>query len=472
MPSAPSLKDRINNGRRAREQAKRSQHKHPGATNRDPVAILESSSEGRLERLVPLRYGRMLASPFAFYRGTAALQAHDLAGTPDSGFRVLCCGDAHIANIGGFASPERHLLLDLNDFDEVHPAPWEWDVKRMAASLVVAARFLRHSESVAEECVATMMARYQVHINEYAQMSELDIWYDKILVEDLLETAENAETRKALKRFIGRADKRTHEELLPKMAEHDGKRWIIRDDPPAVFHMRGESSLLSADDDWLKAGNWEGILQQLYQDYLKTLAADRRTLLQRFAPQDMAFKVVGVGSVGTRCLITLLTDNQESPLFLQIKEARHSVLAMHVRGGAGWHHNGRRVVEGQRLMQAASDPFLGWATGPAGRHFYLRQLRDMKVSPDLTTLDSPLLTAFAGICGQILARAHARASGMAPEISGYLGEGDAMTEAMVIYAKNYADQVEKDFDTFTQACRQGRLEARNDEDYEADFYVR
>lgn len=470
--AAASVQDRINAGRRAREQAKRREHRHPGATERDPIVFLEASSEGRLPRLVPLRYGRMLASPFAFFRGTAALQAHDLTGTPDSGFRVLCCGDAHVANVGGFATPERNLLLDLNDFDEVHPAPWEWDVKRMAASLVVAARHLRHSEGTAEACVIRMTRSYQQHMAEYAAMNELEIWYDKITFDDLLQQAETAEERKAIKRGISRANNRTHEELLPKMAEHDSKRWIIRDDPPAVFHLRGENSLLEKDDDWLKAGNWESIFRDMYRDYLKTLAADRRTLLQRFAVQDMAFKVVGVGSVGTRCLIALLTDSRESPLFLQIKEARHSVLALHVKGGAGWHHDGRRIVEGQRLMQAASDPFLGWTTGPAGRHFYLRQLRDMKISPNLDSLDSPLLEEYSDTCGWILARAHARASGMAPEISGYLGESEAMTDALVAYATGYADQVNRDFDTFTQACRQGRLESRNDADYEADFYVR
>jgi uncharacterized protein (DUF2252 family) len=472
MSATAALQERIDNGRRVRERSKRRHHEHPGQLDRDPVQLLEASSQGRLERLIPLRYGRMLASPFAFYRGTASLQAHDLTGTPDSGFLVQACGDCHLSNVGGFATPERNLLLDLNDFDETHPAPWEWDVKRMAASFVVAARHLRHGESVPEECAFRMARSYQEHMKRFAGMSALDTWYDKTSFDSLLDNASTPEIGKIIKRGMSRAENRTQEGLLPKMAEHEDGRWIIRDDPPALFHMRGESSLLAADDDWLKAGNWDSILKLLYRDYLKTLAADRRVLLERFTPQDMAFKVVGVGSVGTRCLITLLTDDHDSPLFLQIKEARRSVLADHVHKSSGWSHEGRRVVEGQRRLQAASDLFLGWCSGPSGRHFYVRQLRDMKVSPNLETFDAELMQEFAAICGRILARAHARASGMAPEISGYIGESETLATALVSYATSYADQVEKDFDAFTQACRKGRLEARSDADYEADFYVR
>lgn len=473
MAQPPSLRERIENGRRAREQSRRREHAHPGRVRRDPVKLLAESSRGRMERLVPLRYGRMLASPFAFFRGSAILQAHDLGGTPDSGFTVTACGDCHLANIGGFATPERNLLIDINDFDEVHPAPWEWDLKRLAASFMIAARHLRHSTAVSEEASHRVARSYQHHMHRFAEMSTLEVWYEKITFDRLLDNLKGDAAARRIRRGMERAGNRTHETLLPKMAQHDSSgRWTIRDDPPSVFHLRGENSLLTPGDDWLRFGNWEALVRKLFRDYLKTLVADRRILLQRYTPQDVAFKVVGVGSVGTRCLVLLLTDSHETPLFLQLKEARPSVLASHTSARCDWEHQGRRVVEGQRLMQSASDLFLGWTTGPNGSHFYVRQLRDMKIVPDLETFDDALLLQFADIAGWILARAHARGSGLAPEISGYLGGSDSMATALVGYAKACADQNEKDYDRFTAACRSGRLEARNDADYELDFYVR
>jgi uncharacterized protein (DUF2252 family) len=475
MMAAPLLlKDRIENGRRARERARRRHHENPGILNRDPIALLEATCAGRVAQLVPLHYGRMRASPFTFFRGSAALQAHDLSGTPDSGFIVTACGDCHLSNIGGFATPERNLLLDLNDFDETHPAPWEWDLKRLTTSFVIAARHLRHGESVAETAAFRVARSYQQRMKAYANMNTLDVWYDKITFERLLESTREhkEEAAKIIRRGIIRAEHRTQEALLPKMASHEEGRWIIHDDPPSLFHMHGATTLLSTEDDWLRAGNWQSIVNTLLGSYKKTLPADRRILLERYTMQDLAFKVVGVGSVGTRSLILLLVDPHESPLFLQIKEATASVLAPYVNAKSPWRHQGRRVVEGQRLLQSASDLFLGWGSGPSGRHFYIRQLRDMKISPDIENFDSELLLEYADISGWILARAHAKASGLAPEISGYLGDSQSMAEALTRYAKNYADQVEKDFDVFTKACRKGRLKARSDTDYEQDFYVR
>ncbi|XYI43789.1 DUF2252 domain-containing protein [Cupriavidus necator] len=465
-----TVEARRERGRAARQQVPRGAHEAIGNVDRDPVELLEISSQGRVERLVPLRYGRMIQSPFAFYRGSAILQAHDLAGTADSGLHMQICGDCHLANFGGFATPERALLFDLNDFDETSPGPWEWDLKRLCASFVVAARHLRHKSAVAEDMVREAVGSYQRRMLAYGEMGMLDTWYDRITFERLLEEDTLPEVQKRIRRGMERAADRTHESLLPKLAERIGDRWSILDAPPAIFHVRGEQTLFGPDDDWLAASDADLALDQAYQDYLSTLAADRRRLLGHFTRHDLAFKVAGVGSVGKRCLVQLLVDQHDKPLFLQVKEATRSVVARYFKS-APTAHEGRRVVEGQRLMQAASDLFLGWTKGPFGRHFYLRQLRDMKLSAQIELMDGELLGRYASLCGWVLARAHAKASGLAAEVSGYLGRSDRMAEAMVGYANGYADQVERDYDQFVAACRSGRLEARTDADMAADFRV-
>ncbi|AQV93281.1 DUF2252 domain-containing protein [Cupriavidus necator] len=457
-------------GKALRTQVPRGAHDAIGNVDRDPVALLETSSEGRVPRLVPLRYGRMIQSPFAFFRGSAIIQAHDLAGTPDSGLPMQICGDCHLANFGGFASPERALLFDLNDFDETSPGPWEWDLKRLSASFVVAARHLRHKAGVAEALVREVVGSYQRRTAAYAEMGMLDTWYDRITFERLLEEETLPEVQKRIRRGMERAADRTHESLLPKLAERIGDRWSILDAPPAIFHVRGEQTLFGPDDDWLVASEDELAQGQAYKEYLATLAPDRRRLLGHFTRHDLAFKVVGVGSVGTRCLVLLLVDQHDKPLFLQIKEATRSVVARYYKS-APTAHEGRRVVDGQRLMQAASDLFLGWTKGPFGRHFYMRQLRDMKLSAQIELMDAELLGRYASLCGWVLARAHAKAGGLAAEVSGYLGRSDRMADVMVGYASGYADQVERDYDQFVTACRSGRLEARTDADMAADFRV-
>jgi uncharacterized protein (DUF2252 family) len=441
-----------------------------GHVNRDPVKLLEINSAGRIERLVPLRYGRMIESPFAFYRGSAIIQAHDLAGTPNSGITLQICGDCHLANFGGFATPERALLFDLNDFDETSPGPWEWDLKRLAASFVVAARHLKHKRGVAEDLVRSVVSSYQTRMATYAEMGILDIWYERITFDRLLNELTLPEARKRVERGMERAANRTSEALLPKLSERVGERWMIRDAPPAVFHPGGANTLISAEDDWTRRSKTRDGVNQAFKDYLSTLSTDRRELLANFTAQDTAFKVVGVGSVGTRCLIHLLVDRQGKPLFLQVKQASQSVVARYFKSPA-IEHEGRRVVEGQRLMQAASDLFLGWTKGPLGRHFYVRQLRDMKVSAQVELMDAPLLGEYAALCGWVLARAHAKASGKAREISDYMGRGEPMADAMVKYSDAYADQVERDYETFVAACRSGRLAARTDADMAADFRV-
>lgn len=387
---ASTLAEREARGRAAREHSKRSSHKAIGELHRDPVALLRQSSEGRVENLVPLRYGRMAVSPFTFFRGTAILQAHDLSKVHDSGLVMPICGDGHLMNFGGFATPERQLVFDLNDFDEAAVGPFEWDLKRLTASLVVAARHMRLSRGTAEHLVMTAVSTYRDRMAQYAQCGALELWYDRITFDLMAETALTPERRRAVRRGMEKAASRTHESLLEKMAEFDGEAWTIRDAPPGMFHVHGANTLFSPEDDWFSIGNWRTLIEPMWNEYLKTLSHDRRELLGHFTAQDLVFKVVGVGSVGTRCLVLLNVDHLGKPLFIQIKEARKSVIAQFHKSPP-YKHEGQRVVGGQRMLQAASDIFLGWATGPSGRHFYFRQLRDMKLSANIELFDIDLL---------------------------------------------------------------------------------
>ncbi|MBK5510183.1 DUF2252 domain-containing protein [Pseudomonas sp. TH15] len=463
-----SLQDRMQQGKDARKNCSRSSQANTGKMNRDPIPLIKASSQGRVASLVELRYGRMLVSPFTFFRGNALLHAHDLSSTPNMGLTLPICGDCHLMNFGGFATPERNLLFSVNDFDEAHPGPWEWDLKRLAASFVVAARDLRHGDTVEEDVCRQVVAAYQKTMAECAQQSALETWYGSISYDDLLEQASKA-TLEHVERAIEKAERRTHAELLPKICERDAEgRLTIRDDLPEIFHLHTTTTLLDADDDWLRFSDWKPLYDTFMGDYRTTLQADRRELMSRFHAHDMAFKVVGVGSVGTRCLVALLTDEQENPLFLQFKEARRSVLAGYVKSKSRVQHNGQRVVNGQRLMQSASDLFLGWTTGPGGRQFYVRQLRDMKVSAEIETFDAETFAAYGRTCGRALARAHAKSSGQAAQISGYIGKSAALADALFKYAEGYTKQNEQDFERFQQACRKGRLRARSEADFAAD----
>ncbi|RKE38123.1 uncharacterized protein (DUF2252 family) [Paraburkholderia sp. BL23I1N1] len=467
---ASTIAEREARGRAAREHSKRSSHRTVGELHRNPIGLLKQSSEGRVEKLVPLRYGRMAVSPFTFFRGTAIIQAHDLSLVPDTGLTMPICGDGHLMNFGGFATPERQLVFDLNDFDEVATGPFEWDLKRLTASLVVAARHMRLSRGTAEYLVMTAATEYRDRMAQYAQCGALELWYDRITFDLMAETALTPERRRIVRRGMEKAANRTHESLLEKMAEFDGNRWSIRDAPPGLFHVHGANTLFSPDDDWFTIGNWDKLIEGTWAEYVKTLSHDRRELLGHFTAQDLVFKVVGVGSVGTRCLVLLNVDHMGKPLFIQIKEARPSVIAQYHKSPA-LKHEGERVVRGQRMLQAASDIFLGWASGPTGRHFYFRQLRDMKLSANIELFDTDLLEGYAKLCGWIMARAHAKASGQAIEVSAYIGRGDQFAEALTGYATSYADQVERDYDVFLKACRNGELEARTDDDMAADFRV-
>ncbi|RKP48678.1 DUF2252 domain-containing protein [Pararobbsia silviterrae] len=471
MNAALSPDERRAHGRAARDRTPRKSHTSIGNLDRDPIALLEQNSAGRVRRLVALRYGRMLTSPFAFFRGSAIIQAHDLAGTPDSDMPMQICGDCHLSNFGGFATPERTLIFDVNDFDETTIGPWEWDLKRLVASLAVAGRHLGHGEALARQFAYSAAESYREHMAEYAQLGALEIWYARISFEDLMNDYPDADVRKRIKRGMEKASTRTHEQMLSKLADFVDGRWRIRDAPPGVFHVRGASTLFDADDDWLKHDDPDGARETAFNAYLKTLAPDRRDLLQNFVFQDVAFKVVGVGSVGTRCLIMLFVDHFGKPMFLQVKEATKSVVSLFYKSRSPIKNNGERVVHGQRHMQAASDPFLGWAAGPFGRHVYVRQLRDMKISAEVETYPSDLLEQYGRLCGWVLARAHAKAGGMSMELSAYMGKSDALSVALAEYAMGYADQVEKDFEAFQAACRNGTLEARTDADMAADFLV-
>ena len=471
---ASTIAEREASGRAAREHARRSSHRAIGPMHRNPIDLLRQSSEGRIERLVPLRYGRMAVSPFTFFRGSAILQAHDLSLTPHTTLTLPICGDAHLLNFGGFATPERQLIFDLNDFDEVSTAPFEWDLKRLAASFVVAARHMRFSRGAAHDLVMTAVNQYRDRIAQYAECGALDLWYERITFDRMVDMAVNAENRRLIRRAMEKAGARTHESMLEKLCERDGERYVMRDMPPGLFHVHGSNTLFDPEDDWFKIGDWNKLIHSTFEDYLKTLNDDRRELLGQFALHDLVFKVVGVGSVGTRCLVLLAVDPHGKPLFLQVKEARRSVIAQHFKAGprkSEPKHEGERVVLGQRMLQAASDIFLGWSTGPSGRHFYVRQLRDMKLTPSIDLFDVDQLNGYARLCGWALARAHAKAGGKAIEISAYIGRSDQFAEALAEYASAYADQVERDYDAFMKACRSGDLEARTDEDMAADFRI-
>ncbi|MFJ2991120.1 DUF2252 domain-containing protein [Pandoraea sp. NPDC087047] len=471
-PPAPGpvvpFETRLAVGRQLRDKTPRGSHSHLGNTDRDIVALLRTSSEGRVTALVPLRYGRMLASPFAFYRGSAIVQAHDLAGTPNSGLTMQICGDCHLANFGGFATPERALIFDLNDFDETAPGPWEWDLKRLCASLVLSARQFGFGDTLGVEMVRTAVDTYARRLNEYAHMPTIDLWHEQITFERMLEMAGTDRVREGVKRGIARAIGRTHENVLPKFAQHVGDHWQIRDTPPTVFHVHGATTLFGPEDDWLGLGDWRTLFEPVYKSYVNSLPPDRARMLESYTQQDLAFKVVGVGSVGTRCLVLLMMDAHEQPLFLQFKEASKSVVSRFFKNVTP-RQEGRRVVEGQRLMQAASDAFLGWASGPFGRYIYGRQLRDMKVSAQFELFRADGFREYAALCGWVLARAHAKAGGRAAEMVGYIGKGMRLGEALIHYSTDYADQVERDYEVFRKACRDGRLEARTDADMAADF---
>jgi uncharacterized protein (DUF2252 family) len=442
--------DRREWGRALREQMPRAVHGEwePAADRPDPVAVLEAQGETRVQDLLPIRYGRMAESPFGFYRGAAAGMAADLAGTPSTGIPAQLCGDGHLVNFGGFATPERRLIFDVNDFDETLPGPWEWDLKRLGASFAVAARAKGLADKDANNAVARVALSYASALTRLATVPTLDAWYwsvDTDALNMMLTASQDAETRTRADKAIARAQAHDRLQAVDKLTEVvDGHRRIV-DQLPLVGHVPGDDEM-----DRISA---------LFDSYRENMPDDRRHLLDRFQLIDAARKVVGVGSVGTRCWIALLDGGgDDDPLILQVKEAEASVLEAHLQPSS-YENHGRRVVEGQRLMQAASDLFLGWARDPGGGHdYYWRQLRDMKASADIAAQPLNTFLSYAELCGVTLARAHAR-SGDAAAISGYLGKGNEFAQALAHFATTYADQNDRDHAALQQAITDGRVPA-------------
>ncbi len=439
-------KQRNEMGRAMRDKAPRAAHAEWKAPpdRRDPIDILEESNQGRVPDLVPIRYGRMLTNAFAFLRGSAALMAYDLMSTPASGIQVQACGDCHVANFGLFATPERNLIFDLNDFDETLPAPWEWDIKRLAASFVVAGRNSNLSNRATETAVLALARSYRTHLADYASMRVLDVWYSRLDDKTLIATAPTAEARANRRRIAEKARGSLAEYLFPKITREEGGRRRIVDQPPLVYHLSLQ-------------GNDEEQMHHNLATYHDTLPAHLCKLFDHYHFEDFAFKVVGVGSVGTRCFVVLFLADSDDPLLLQVKEARASVLEPYA-GASEYDHHGKRIVVGQRLMQSASDMFLGWMTSWNGTHFYVRQLRDMKFSAPLENIDPKALARYADICGWVLARAHAK-GGDAAMLSGYLGSSDAFDKALAQFALTYADQNQRDYETLIEAVKSGRVHA-------------
>jgi uncharacterized protein (DUF2252 family) len=438
---------RVNAGKALRSRVPRSAHAawQPPADRADPVTLLEVSSLGRIPELVPIRYGRMALSPFSFFRGAANLMAADLASTPSTGLRVQVCGDCHLMNFGGFATPERSLIFDINDFDETLPGPWEWDVKRLATSLVLASRHLHLRPASAASAAFAATSSYRLHMADYAQMPILDLWYTRLELDSLAAILGRAALRKS---GAVKAAAHSSDHVAARLSDvENGKRRII-EDPPLIFHATPEEYL-----DLEVAG--------LLLRYRESLPDHLRVLLDRYRLIDAAYKVVGVGSVGTRCAVVLLMADERNSLVLQLKEARRSVLEPFVDKSC-YSNQGRRVVVGQHLMQAASDMFLGWTRDDAGHEYYFRQLRDWKTAVSVDEMGGADLAAYAGFCGWALARAHAR-TGDPAAIAGYIGRGDQFDRAVLSFSNAYADQTERDYTDFMKAIDSGRLPCEKQE---------
>jgi uncharacterized protein (DUF2252 family) len=428
-------------GRALRRKVPRSQH---GAwqvadDRSDPLELLDLATRDRLQYLVPLRNARMFDSPFAFYRGSAIIMAADLATTPRTNLFVEACGDAHCSNFGGFATPERNTIFDVNDFDETLTGPWEWDIKRLVTSLILAGRHNGHSERQTNVSALAAAQAYRIRMREFAVAPALEVWYSKLDATKILNEAKVAAVTTHRNKVVVEAATTSIQAAIEKLTERKGDSWRFRDDPPILYH--------SAETDQTGFD-----IEAILSDYEKTLPVDVYQLLKRYKLADKAIKIVGVGSVGTRCGIALLVADDHDAILLQIKEATVSVLERHLEPSPYANH-GERVVRGQRMMQAASDLFLGWAA--SGNHdFYVRQFKDMKASAELDDVEPSQLREYARYCGWALAAAHAR-SGSAPSISGYMGRSTIFDRALLQFAILYAEQSESDYERFCNSVRTG-----------------
>ena len=445
-----SRKERLYEGELLRSRLPHAVHAEwkPGRKHRDPIKLLEESNRYRLPNLVPVRYGRMLRSPFTFLRGSAGLMAHDLAMLPSTGIQVQACGDCHLMNFGLFATPERNLIFDINDFDETLPAPWEWDVKRLAISFAVAARDNSLSDKSARGIAAECVRAYRVYLRKFSKMSPMDVWYDRLDAQAIIDMAPNAQIKKIREQLVAKARMRVGDYLFPKISGEVGGRRRLIDQPPILFHVYEKGFARS--------------VNLALQDYRLSLPHERRVLFDRYRLEDIAVKAVGIGSVGTYCFVGLFFSAENHPLLLQFKEACPSVLAPYA-GKSAYENQGQRVVTGQRLTQSSSDIFLGWTRGQNGRYFFVRQLRDMKMSAPIEGISAARMKMYAEWCGLTLARAHAK-SGDAALISGYLGKTDSFDQAIGTFAIAYADQNEKDHAALVAAEKSGRINVLREEE--------
>jgi len=415
----------------------------------DPVQLVLRAEKGRVADLLPLRHGRMVRSAFTFYRGAALTMAADLATTPSTGLRVQCCGDAHLCNFGGFATPERKVIFSINDLDETLPGPWEWDLKRLTASFVVASRDNGLKETVAREAATTCVRSYREAMAEFSEMRTLELWYHALVPEELMEAEEPDIRQRILARLQKEKAKSVAEDVFPKLVEHKGEMPVIRDQLPTIFHAKGHSP-----------GDVEQVVHDALARYRANLPSSYQALLDRYQLRDAAIKVVGIGSVGTLCWVLLFLASEGDPLFLQVKEARASVLEPYA-GASTFPNHGQRVVNGYRTMQPASDLFLGW-TETAKRHYFVRQLRDIKISVRVETFRSREMDFYARWCGRALALSHAR-SGSSAMLSGYMGKSDAFDLAIADFAARYADQNERDHGALARAVKKGQVKAAFEE---------
>lgn len=446
----PSVRERLAAGKALRESTPRADHAryHASPHREDPVTILERQNATRTQKLVPVRFARMLASPFSFLRGSAAVMAADLAGTPSTGLQVSACGDMHVANFGVYASAERNLVFAINDFDEVHPAPWEWDLKRLAASAAVAARFMGGDKDDAADAARAAVRSYRKRIRRFGEMGYLEVWYNRIDDRAILDTL-SPKLRRRAERIMDKARAKGHVQVLDKLTEQVGGEHRIVEELPLIVRETHTESGMPVDE----------AVDRLLRSYLDSLAYDRRRLLSRYRIVDVARKVVGVGSVGTGCWVVLLEGvDMDDPLFLQVKEAQTSVLAPYVDFKLPFDNQGRRVVVGQRMTQGSPDIFLGWAEVD-GKHHYVRQLADMKggISFDEDAIDQlDGFGEYCGLCGWALALAHAK-SGDPAMIAGYCGNSSELDDAIAKFALAYARQTDKDHDALEKARRTGRI---------------
>jgi uncharacterized protein (DUF2252 family) len=453
MTAHRSPEERKSDGKALRETVPRSGHGDwsPAADRPDPVEVITGQDADRVQPLVPIRHGRMAVSPFTFYRGAAKIMAGDLASTASSGLTAQLCGDAHLANFGSYASPDRRQVFDVNDFDETLPGPWEWDLKRLATSFVLAGRDNGFDKSAITAATTQSVASYRQAMAKYADQRTLDVWYSQATLDQIVAATPKKKDRKRISKTAKKARSKDSLKALSKLAEHVDGKYRIKNEAPLLVPLRDLAK--SMDPDALR----KQVMGSL-ESYRETLADNRRVLFDRFEVVDIALKVVGVGSVGTRCMIVLFQGRDEDdPLFLQIKEAEASVLEDHLPKSE-YEEPGERVVRGQRLMQASSDIFLGWETVPDKYHFYWRQLHDMKGSADVATMPPARLRNYATVCGATLAHAHAR-SADAIAIAGYLGSGDTFDRAVTEFAFTYADQSDRDYAAFIAAIDDGHIEA-------------